>query len=116
MTQIVCYITYEVDDNDKFGRIIVAAVSAENLGPVPLPLPSPGILRPGAEPKLKRLAVTGALGSVGSAVIQEALEDGHQVIGIDVRPHEVEGRYEFVQADLMDYSEVCAVLQDCDAV
>lgn len=68
-----------------------------------------------------KLAVTGASGSVGTAIVARALRDGHHVRAIDtvapkVRLEGEDGRYDPIQADFSDYDRVLAVLRGCDAV
>jgi nucleoside-diphosphate-sugar epimerase len=77
-----------------------------------------------------KVAVTGSMGRIGRAVTTHALEQGHQVIGIDVvaRGPEtpelnvdkeiLQKNFKFVQADLKDPDVVMSVLkaEKCDAV
>lgn len=71
-----------------------------------------------------RLAITGCNGRVGPRVTKLALEQGHDVLGIDYStlPASAEcpwldnSRYTFIQADLQDFDTVLAVLEGCEAV
>jgi UDP-glucose 4-epimerase len=66
-----------------------------------------------------RIAVTGARGRVGSAVVDAALRDGHSVVGID-RPESTADRahprLDDVDADVTSYDDVEHAVQDCDAL
>ena len=66
-----------------------------------------------------RIAVTGGIGSVGKAVVDMALAQGHSVVCIDraipnndVRKSDVT----FLQADITDYTAMENAFRDCDAV
>jgi len=66
-----------------------------------------------------KIAITGATGRIGHAIMNEALRQGHSVVGIDrVAPAELETRenYRFVQADIGDYDALVAAFTGCDAL
>lgn len=66
-----------------------------------------------------KIAITGATGRIGHAITNEALRQGHSVVGIDrVGPAELETRenYRFVQADIGDYDALVAAFTGCDAL
>ena len=79
-----------------------------------------------------KIAVTGATGTVGTALIKYALDRGHSIVGIDVAAAaqdalpDVEPNitasatsdkdFKFIQADLRDYDQVLSVLTGCDAI
>lgn len=78
-----------------------------------------------------RIVVTGACGSVGQCVVQHAIAQGHEVIGVDIGaernadpvPVVDEGKvanpvkkYTFIQADLRDYETALKVFANCDAL
>jgi UDP-glucose 4-epimerase len=62
-----------------------------------------------------RIAVTGAAGWVGSAVVEAVAEAGHDVVAID---REIAGARPggFVEADMRDYEAVLEGLAGCDAL
>lgn len=61
-----------------------------------------------------RIAITGAAGWVGRAVVERALAGGHEVVGIDRTTHpEVP---DLVVVDMADYDAVLATIGGCDAV
>lgn len=62
-----------------------------------------------------KLAVTGAAGHVGRAVVELARADGHDVVAID-RERASERAEEVVVLDLADYSSVVGALDGCDAL
>jgi UDP-glucose 4-epimerase len=64
-----------------------------------------------------RIAVTGALGNVGRAVVAHAVAEGHSVVSIDrVRPASGTSAAGFRGADLTDYAATEQALTDCEAV
>ena len=75
-----------------------------------------------------KLAVTGCNGRVGRRVVLHALDEGHQVVGIDINDpssfiEDVDARritaseaFSFENADLKDYDQALQVLQGCDGV
>jgi nucleoside-diphosphate-sugar epimerase len=67
---------------------------------------------------VKRVAVTGAAGMLGSTVAGRLLADGHQVNGIDLvpAPHGGHPRMRHRQGDIRDRAMVASVLADADAV
>jgi hypothetical protein len=40
------WITYELNPDGTFGKIVCNSLSADNLGPISLPEPEPGVIRP----------------------------------------------------------------------
>lgn len=50
-----------------------------------------------------RIAVTGSTGKLGSVVVRELRDAGHDVLGLDVQGVRDPG---FVQVDLTDYGQV----------
>src|SRR5215510_6088093 len=66
-----------------------------------------------------RIAVTGGIGSVGKAVVDTALAQGHSVVCIDrVIPSNDARKSDvaYIQADITDYTAMENVLQGCDAL
>lgn len=66
-----------------------------------------------------RIALTGGSGGVGSAVITEALAQGHEVVSIDRTAPQTPTNHaglRFVQADITDYDQLVAAFETCDAV
>lgn len=62
------------------------------------------------------LAITGATGFVGSAVLHEALAQGHQVRALARRDQAVRAGVEWVRGDLGDTAALAALVQGADAV
>jgi len=62
-----------------------------------------------------RIAVTGAAGRVGHAVVQRALADGHQVVSID-RTAPAASDAEPVILDLADFAALRTALDGCEAL
>jgi 2-hydroxycyclohexanecarboxyl-CoA dehydrogenase len=56
-------------------------------------------------------AVTGAAGAIGSAIARRLVDDGHSVIGIDIRATRGEP-FDCVQCDLTDAARTDVVLRD----
>jgi UDP-glucose 4-epimerase len=64
-----------------------------------------------------KIAVTGAGGRVGRAVVELALASGHTVVRIDRRPDGPDSPdSQFVQIDLQDYPALTAALSGCDTL
>src|SRR3954447_12346340 len=62
-----------------------------------------------------KIAVYGATGNVGSAIVAEAVSRGHEVTGLSRRPGSAEG-VRRVQGDAGDASSVKAIAADNDVV
>lgn len=62
------------------------------------------------------LAITGATGFVGSAVLAEALGQGHQVRALARRDQAVRAGVEWVRGDLADSAALAALVAGADAV
>jgi nucleoside-diphosphate-sugar epimerase len=62
-----------------------------------------------------RVAVTGAAGSLGTAVVVRLLERGFEVVGVDIRPLSATGVRE-IRADLCDLGHVYGALAGVEAV
>lgn len=64
-----------------------------------------------------KIAVTGASGRVGSAVVDRAILDGHEVVAIDRVPSRP-GRpaTEVIELDMQDYHAVARALSGCDGL
>jgi nucleoside-diphosphate-sugar epimerase len=64
-----------------------------------------------------KIAVTGGSGSVGRAIVAQALARGDEVISIDrVPPKEPDSRLRFVEADMSDYDRLAETFAGCDGV
>jgi nucleoside-diphosphate-sugar epimerase len=63
---------------------------------------------------MARIAITGGSGSVGRAVVTQALAMGHQLVNVD-RADASPG-VTHVQADLADYDALVAAFQGCEAL
>ncbi len=62
------------------------------------------------------LAITGATGFVGSAVLNVARSQGHQVRALARRDQPARGGVEWVRGDLADTAELAALVQGAEAV
>lgn len=67
-----------------------------------------------------KIAVTGGSGSIGRAVIGEALAEGHSIVSIDRNPPPAEAGESpslgFVTADMGDYEALVEAFEGCDGV
>ncbi|WDR01598.1 NAD(P)-dependent oxidoreductase [Devosia algicola] len=66
-----------------------------------------------------RIAVTGASGAIGRAIVEMALDQGHSVVGIDrVAPATASatGDISFVQADMSEYDRLVEAFAGCDGL
>ena len=66
-----------------------------------------------------KIAITGASGRVGNAILELALTQGHTVVSIDrLPPPEGQSKagVSFVQADVTHYDEFEAAMRGCDAL
>jgi nucleoside-diphosphate-sugar epimerase len=64
---------------------------------------------------MSRVVVTGGSGKAGRAVVRDLVDNGHDVLNVDmVAPRERVGR--FLQADLTDLGEAIEALQGADSV
>jgi UDP-glucose 4-epimerase len=65
-----------------------------------------------------KIALTGGSGSIGQAIIAEALERGHSIVSIDRAPPPgpQHRNLRFVEADLADYDGLVAAFEGCDAL
>lgn len=72
---------------------------------------------PGTGAITMRIAVTGAGGAVGRAVVDLALADGHSVVGIDtVFTSNAEVDATLLTIDVTDYENLASALEGCDAL
>ena len=65
-----------------------------------------------------KIAVTGGIGSVGKAVVDMALAQGHGVVCIDrvIPANDDRSNITYIQADITDYSVMENALRGCDAL
>ena len=64
-----------------------------------------------------KIAVTGASGRVGTAVVERALRDGHEVVAVDrTAPGSTAPATEVVELDMQDYDAVTRALSGCDGL
>jgi nucleoside-diphosphate-sugar epimerase len=67
-----------------------------------------------------RIAVTGARGRIGTAVVESALNDGHTVVGIDrpgdSGPDRAHPHLDDVAADVTSYDDLESAVGGCDAL
>jgi UDP-glucose 4-epimerase len=71
-----------------------------------------------------KICVTGSAGFIGGYVVQELLDAGHHVVGLDnfskygrvSRSHDGHPRYRFVEGDAKDVALLKTLLADCDVV
>lgn len=65
-----------------------------------------------------KIAVTGCSGSVARAIVIYAINQGHDVLGIDVadRPPIEDPSFCFIKTDLTDYAAVVEALRTCHAL
>lgn len=64
-----------------------------------------------------RIAITGARGRVGRAVVERALAQGHRVVGIDrAAADETQTNVSSRVIDMLNYADVENAFRDCDAV
>ncbi|KAF8591212.1 NAD(P)-binding protein [Ramaria rubella] len=68
-----------------------------------------------------RIVITGCSGSVGCRVVQQALKEGHSVLGVDKAlngnaERQFHPNLTFVAVDLRDFDATVQVLKGCDAV
>jgi nucleoside-diphosphate-sugar epimerase len=64
-----------------------------------------------------KIAITGGSGSIGRAIIEQALNRGDTVVSLDrVAPAEQHERVRFVLAEMSDYDTLVAAFEGCDAL
>lgn len=66
-----------------------------------------------------KIAVTGASGGIGRAIVKQAEERGHTIVGIDRVEHPdvtAKGERRFVLADMDDFEAMLDAFAGCDAV
>lgn len=65
---------------------------------------------------MKKIAVTGGSGGAGRYVVEELLQNGYDVVNLDMAKPRFESNAHFVEIDLSDYGKVFGALYGCDAV
>ena len=71
-----------------------------------------------------KVLITGSAGFIGGYVVQELLDKGHEVIGIDnlskygdvTRAFDTSSNYEFVNGDVQDVARMTKLMHDVDHV
>jgi nucleoside-diphosphate-sugar epimerase len=64
-----------------------------------------------------KIAITGGSGSIGRAIIQQALARGDTIVSLDrVAPAKEDKRVRFVLADMSDYDTLVSAFEGCDAL
>src|SRR5688500_11408318 len=64
---------------------------------------------------MKRVVVTGGSGKAGRAVVRDLLENGYDVLNVDIAPA-AEAAARFLKIDLTDYGQTVEALRDAEAV
>ena len=65
------------------------------------------------------IAITGAAGHVGSGVCRSALDDGHNVVGLDISGTSklpLQERYTYKSIDVVDFEAFKTAVEGCDAI
>ena len=70
---------------------------------------------------MKTIYVTGSTGKAGQYIVQDLLDNGYNVVGIDKNPPSDTGivqpqDYTFKTVDVTDFGQVLSSMQGCDAV
>ncbi|WVQ96574.1 hypothetical protein IAU59_003679 [Kwoniella sp. CBS 9459] len=94
----------------------------------------PRTMTPSSKPRIPppfsplRIAVTGSAGLVGSAVIKLALEEGHEVVALDILPPDdprtqlpveldrAKGRYDYHQISALEYERYKDAVRGCTGI
>ena len=71
---------------------------------------------------MTRVLVTGSAGFIGGYLVQELLQRGHTVVGLDneskygavTRSFDAEANYTYVRGDARDVSLLCDLLDGCE--
>ena len=71
-----------------------------------------------------KILITGSAGFIGGYLVQELLDHGHEVVGIDnyskygkvVKSYDNHPRYTFVEGDAKDVDLMKELISDCDQV
>ncbi len=64
-----------------------------------------------------KIAITGGSGSIGRAIIEQALRRGDTIVNLDrVAPAEQHERARFILAEMSDYDTLVSAFEGCDAL
>ncbi len=63
-----------------------------------------------------KVAVTGGSGFIGQRLVQRLVQEGHDVVSVDIRQPNTTTGFKFVKADLTNIGEAQLALRECETV